>query len=215
MMARFIWSKVQVESGLSLPQILVLKEAERLAGNGVFWWGIGTALDRRAVERSAVQAGGTLPVLFSLMLSRPKNIDVNPDQITVWTQWEGDPTRYDLPRHVLEFSRAHGRPSHYALCCRSAAPLALASHPFNPGLHRNLSGKALGSSQVTALLEGDIEDKENTPGIYHFGFRATLVEPWFVKLVNPRLLRSTDKQLYDSWKEEWRDFAVRLKTVTD
>ncbi len=38
-MPYFIWSKMQMESGLSLSQILVLKEAERLAGDGVFWWG--------------------------------------------------------------------------------------------------------------------------------------------------------------------------------
>ena len=38
-MPYFIWSKMQMDLGL-LSQILVLKEAERLAGDGVFWWGI-------------------------------------------------------------------------------------------------------------------------------------------------------------------------------
>ena len=211
-MPYFIWSKMQTESGLSLPQILVLKEAERLAGDGVFWWGIGSALDRNAICRAAAEFSGTLPVLFSLMLSRPQRKDTHPDNVNLWTKWEADGNVQEVPLHVLEFSREHGRKSHYALVCRSSVALTLASHPFNPSCCRNPSGKPLAGNQVTALVQGDIEDKHHSPGTYHFGFRALLVNPWLVKLVQPQRLASTDAQLFNAWKDEWRKFAARLKS---
>jgi hypothetical protein len=163
-MGLFVWSKVQVESGRSLPQILVLKETERLAGDGVFWWGVGTSLDRDAVRRAAEQSGGALPVLFSLMLSRPKTTDVKPEAVYVWTQWEADGDYRDVPAHVLTFSRAHGRKIHHALVCRSSAPLTLLSQPFNPRCCRNHpTGKPLGDSQVTALLKGELDRSFHYP----------------------------------------------------
>lgn len=210
-MPYFIWSKMQMESGLPLPQILVLKEAERLAGDGVFWWGIGSALDRNAICRAAAEAGGTLPVLFSLMLSQPQRKDSLPDHVTVWTKWETDGKAQELPLHVLSFSRGHARKYHYALVCRSAAPLALVSHPFDPTCCQNPSGNPVAGSQVTALLQGDIEDRNHSPGIYHFGFRATLAEPWFVKLTDPLRVAATDAQLFDAWEDAWRNFTARLK----
>ncbi|MGA8552434.1 MAG: hypothetical protein WB678_19605 [Stellaceae bacterium] len=214
-MPYFIWSKMQMESGLSLSQILVLKEAERLAGDGVFWWGIGSALDRDAICRAAMNAGGTLPVLFSLMLSRPQRIDTHPDHVNLWTKWEADGKAQELPIHVLEFSRGHARRFHYALICRSPIPLTLVSYPFDPSCCRNPSGKPVGSNQVTALLQGDIEDRNHSSGTYHFGFRATLVDPWFVKLIQPQRAASTDVQLSDAWKSQWRNFATRLKSGGD
>ncbi len=42
-MAFFVWTKMQTESGMNLTAILALKEAERLAGGGIFWWGSGPA----------------------------------------------------------------------------------------------------------------------------------------------------------------------------
>jgi hypothetical protein len=63
---------------------------------------------------------------------------------------------------------------------------------------------------VTALLKGDPEDPRHSLGIYHFGMRATLVKPWFVKLVTPRLLRPGEMQM-DVWKSEWREFVAQSK----
>lgn len=40
MMTAFVWTKMGVESGGVLTQIILRKEAERIAGDGNFWWGI-------------------------------------------------------------------------------------------------------------------------------------------------------------------------------
>jgi hypothetical protein len=57
-MTAFVWTKMGVESGETLPQIIQRKEAERIAGDGNFWWGIGTSLG------AAVRDDGSLAVLF-------------------------------------------------------------------------------------------------------------------------------------------------------
>lgn len=215
-MPYFVWTKMQTESGISLPAILALKEVERLAGNGVFWWGIGTSLGK-SVQEHAEKAGGTLPVLFSLMLSRPQKRDAAPSGgVRLWTKWENITTgqRDDLPSHVLEFSASHEkeRSYHYALVCHSHTPLAIASHgAFDETRYKTINGKPPAAIQSTALLNGELYE-DQTPGKYHFGFRATLVRPWVVKLVSPRKLSSSDTDLFEGWKGGWRDFVARTRS---
>jgi hypothetical protein len=74
-----------------------------------------------------------------------------------------------------------------------------------------LSGKTVGGSQVTALLQGDLEDPGHSSGKYHFGFQAALVEPWIVRLMTPYELETTEVDLYKHWRQQWCDFASRLK----
>jgi hypothetical protein len=211
-LAYFVWTKMHVESGLPLPQTLFFKEMERQAGDGVFWWGVGSPVDKNFVRQAASKAGGSLPVLFSLMVAPPQRIDIRPDHVSLWTQWEdSDGKPHDLPPHVMEFSGGKKQKnSHYALVCRSPVPLALGSLLFNPSCCKTHLGNPVGRHMVTALLQGDMEDKDHSLGIYHFGIRATLVEPWFVKLVTPRLLEPTEVQM-DVWKSEWRKFVAQLK----
>jgi hypothetical protein len=208
-MSFFVWTKMQTESGTTLLAILALKEVERLAGNGVFWWGVGNSLGD-SLRKAAQGAGGTLPVLFSVMLSQPQISDTHPEAINLWTKWE-DPEGNvrDLPEHVMEWSRASERDFHYALVCHSHVPLAIGAHgAFDPKRCRTVGGKVPGGHQVTALLDGDFYE-DHSPGVYHFGFRATLVAPWQVKLTAPRQLISTDKLLFEEWKKSWKDFVAR------
>jgi hypothetical protein len=211
-MGYFVWTKMQVESGFPLPQTLFFKEMERQAGDGVFWWGVGSPVDKNVVREKAEAAGGRLPVLFSLMVSPPKQIDVCPVHVSLWTQWEdSDGKPHDLPAHVLEFSGGKKQENfHYALVCRSHVPLALGILLFNPRCCKTRLGNPVGARQVTALLQGDMEDKDHSLGIYHFGFRAELVEPWFVKLVTPRLLEPREMQM-DVWKSAWLKFVAQLR----
>ena len=209
----FVWTKMHAEGGSSLPEIMALKETERLAGNGVFWWGIGTKLKLSTVQEKARAAGGTLPVLFSLMISRPKPEDENPESVFLWRDWkDAEGIVRNIPKHILEWSRGSpGKKVHYALVCYSAAPLAVVDHgPFNPELCPQVGGKSPGNIQVTSLLKTSMGD-DHSSGPYHFGFRATLVEPWFVELVNPRQLNSKERRLFEGWKGEWLQFASRLK----
>ena len=211
-LAYFVWTKMHVESGFPLPQTLFFKEMERQAGDGVFWWGVGSPVDKNLVRQEAKKAGGTLPVLFSLMVSRPKQIDVFPDHVSLWTQWEdSDGKPQDIPAHVLEFSGGKKQENfHYALVCRSPVPLALGILLFDPSCCKTHRGNDVGAKMVTVLLQGDLENPRHCRGIYHFGIRAELVEPWFVKLVTPRLLKPGEMQM-DVWKSEWREFVARLR----
>jgi hypothetical protein len=186
----FVWTKMGVESGEDLNQILARKEKERKLGKGVFWWGIGSSLGASVREQARAQ-GGRLPVLFSTMLSRPKDADASPTVIWQWTRWEGeDGSLRDIPSHVKVISR--GDPSkgkHYALVCYSNEPLNLGSaqHRFDPTQYLTFSGgKKPGSSQVTALLRDT--PHEHNVGPYAISLRATLIEPWNPKLACPILI---------------------------
>jgi hypothetical protein len=185
-MDAFVWTKMGVESGEGLEQIVRRKEAERLKGNGLFWWGIGNSLGP-AVRDAARAQGGKLSVLFSPMLGKPKTADSAPAMIWRWTAWEDEAGNiHVLPPHAKVISRgAEAKNRHYALVCHSDAPLALARGKarFDPSRCRTLSGKVPGASQVTALLQGTPESHRS--GQYEVCFRATLVEPWAVKLVRP------------------------------
>jgi hypothetical protein len=211
--AVFVWTKMQTESGMALPEILAIKEIERLAGNGIFWWGVGNSLGAR-VWQQAERSGGTLPALFSIMLSRPKKQDAQPSALLLWTEYE-DVLGHcrDLPEHVLEFSRDHGRKRHFALICHSHVPLAVTSHgAFNPDRYKTIANdKRPGSSQTTVLLRGD-PYQDHPDGKYHFGFRATLVKPWAVTLRSPVPYPSTGSKLFNHWKEDWKSFIRRIRS---
>jgi hypothetical protein len=104
-MESFVWTKMGVESGEGLAQIVRRKEAERIAGGGAFWWGIGNSLGP-AVRKEALAHGGALPVLFSTMLGRAKPVDSSPDLVWKWTKWEDEKGRlHDIPAHVKVISR--------------------------------------------------------------------------------------------------------------
>jgi hypothetical protein len=187
-MKAFVWTKMGAESGEPLEQIVRRKEAERKAGRGIFWWGMGNSLGP-AVRADARAQGGTLPVLFSKMLGRAKASDESPDMVWRWTEWQDENGRlHDVPAHVNVISKGHrSKDKHYALVCYSTTPLSLGNGNarFDPNLCRTPNDKIPGPSQVTALLRGAPE--KHSRGAYEVCFQATLIDPWAVKLVRPVL----------------------------
>jgi hypothetical protein len=183
-MTSFVWTKMGVESGEELAEIVRRKEEERQAGQGIFWWGIGNSLGSAVREHARAQ-GGSLPVLFSKMLGRAKSADVSPDLVWMWSKWEDEAGHaHDVPAYAKVISRgAASKAKHYALVCHSAVPLKLekGGERFDPTQCRTPLGKAPGASQVTALLIGS--PSGHTRGAYEVSFRATLVTPWAVKLL--------------------------------
>lgn len=208
----FVWSRMQSEAGQGLAAILARKEAERLSG-GSFWWGIGNSLGP-AARIAAVEAGGELPVLFSVMRSKPKAADAAPADVLLWTRYlDHSGEAAPLPPHVVVTSRGGGgKDRHYALVCRSAAPLALGAHGADPVRWRTLSGKPPGASQVTALLTG--EHRIMAGGApYRTGFLADLARPWTVRLAAPRALSAAERAALDAWRpgDDWMALAGRLR----
>lgn len=185
-MTTFIWTKIGPEAGETLGHILTRKEAERRTCNGVFWWGIGNSLGQ-SVRVAARANGGVLPVIFTPMRARPKQVDVAPAETWRWSAWEDEHGNLrNIPPHVLITSRGHSKKRrHYALVCRSETPLAVGdgSKRFDHKVCHTLSGKVPGASQVTALVQGSLYGQSS--GLYEICFSATLVEPWLVTLARP------------------------------
>jgi hypothetical protein len=182
----FCWTRFGTEAGESIADILRRKERERLATDGVFYWGIGTSVAPGIAE--LVRRCERPEVLFSPMRSRPRAADVRPSAVARWTTGEslwGDV--FDLPATVRVTSRhdpARGR-GHYALVCRSSRPLDPADHgTVQFECLRNLaSGSPLGASQVTAVVERLAGHPSGVA--YTVALRAELVAPYFVRLRDP------------------------------
>jgi len=217
----FCWTKMQAEAGQPLDLILRRKEVERTAGGGQFFWGIGTSVARKVFD----MLGRVLQpkVLFSVMKAKPKQEDVSPKGIFLWTSYvDLFGRRQHMPEHAVVLSRAYTRRGpkthHYALVCRSDVPLDLrAEGSIKLGHFRNLGSDTprVGSSQVTAIIE-HVKTPTGGPD-YLVDLVADLAEPYFVRLGEPVLLQWTEKDFLDGFfsrvsdAAEWMDVVRRLK----
>jgi hypothetical protein len=205
---------MQGQAGQSINLTIARKEAELRCGNGTFWWGIGNILP--ALQASFGQAehtGVDIPVLFSLMLSKPAKHDISPDGVLLWTAWWDGDTLREIPNHIVCLSKSSPKPKRYALVCQVDEPIAAGEHCyFNPKRCITFAGKLPAGQQVTALLLGDL-DSDHAPGPYSRGFRARLVEPWLVRLAKPCPLSPRERELFDQPRviEDWANFTADLR----
>jgi hypothetical protein len=183
----FCWTRFGTEAGEAIEQILARKEGERRANNGVFYWGIGNSVGPGIAE--LVEQSRRPEVLFSPIKSRPRLEDVSPALVVRWRGAESlDGSRFELPKAVCitsRITRTNTRAVHYALVCHSERPLQVSDGGrlrFRD--LRNLrSGNALGSSQVTAVVERVPEDSSDDASVdYPVALRTELVAPYFVRL---------------------------------
>jgi hypothetical protein len=212
---------MQAEAGQSLELILMRKELERVAGHGLFFWGIGTSLGAKLLE--LLRRVANPKVLFSVMKAKPKRQDVSPDAIVLWTSYVDSFGRTQrLPEHALVLSRASTKSGpkthHYALVCRSEAGLDLRSEGgIKLGHFRNLDSETprIGSSQVTAIIE-HLQMPTDGPD-YSVDLVADLTAPYFVRLGDPVLLPWPEKVFLDGMVARvtdavaWTDLVRRLK----
>lgn len=208
-MTYFVWTKIGPDGGQSLDAVLARREFEREIGSGSFWWAIGTSLGA-AVHAKARNAGGTLPVRFSCMRSKPRSVDTNPGQIFIWREWS-DTTgaTHPIPPHLRLWSNGSEiKKQHYALICQSDRTLAVQDHgAFDERVCFTHLGNRPGGSQVTALLTDECQGVHEL-GRYQFGFYATLVEPWCVRLVNPRPMTTAERQEFADWPRKPSDWTM-------
>ncbi len=131
--------------------------------------------------------------------------------MTLWTRWLDDSGTHDIPDHAMVISKGRSA-RYYSLVCRSdQSILSLRKQPFDDQLFRNFpDGARPGNSQNTALLTGNIE-AEHGNGRYRRGFRATLVQPWLVTLVGPRLLTADEQNLIANWNGD--DYAGLVSRI--
>lgn len=188
----FVWTRFGTEAGQSISNILQRKEAERVANGGVFYWGIGNAVGPSILE--LLRQSDEPEVLFSPIKSNPRRDDVAPESVVAWTAAAGlDGEPYRLPLWSLITSRFNiGRPRHYALVCKSDFSLVDGFGTAKPTtekvaigeLSNLLTGRPLGSSQVTAVVQRRIQNTPSTAE-YSVNFRAKLVSPYFIQLSAP------------------------------
>jgi len=183
----FCWTRFGAEAGETIETILERKERERQANRGVYFWGIGNSVAPGIAE--LVRRTTSPEVLFSSIKSRPRTVDVRPSAVIRWHRGvtvTGE--RITLPNTVTVTSR-QSKAGHYALICASDDPLRLGDLgrlKFS-GLRNLVSGNALGSSQVTAVVERLTDRDDGTE--YAIALRARLIAPYFVRLTDPAVER--------------------------
>ena len=145
------------------------------------------------------------PVIFSLMLTRPHRRSSNPDGVLLWDAYKTETGGTErLPPHAVVISGAHDsagkqKSTYYALVCASPDSIYdSGSGTLNIAMLRNFgdNGRPIGPSQVTAVAKWTT-DRSGASLHYPINARATLVAPFAVKLVAPRLLSPREKQLLD------------------
>ena len=188
----FCWTKMGVEAGQSLEAIVHRKELERQNGNGLFVWGVGNALGSSIQEYGYTK--GTIPLLFSPIRSKPRQVDASPIHLFLWLSYvDGAGNVQPLPEHSLVTSGGLGeeelpRKRHYALFCHSQVSLhqQVAMEVDFDELYNRTSNKPVGFSQVTAFVR-------RTPGnlrtslpkkTYQVPFRADLISPFYARLAH-------------------------------
>lgn len=212
------WSRMQAEAGQPLEAIIKRKECERQAGGGLFFWGVGNPASTAIPALARLNI--PVPVVFSIMKSRPKAIDVAPTRTFLWRRYfdEFGAERL-LPPNAIITSRGDSssgpKTRHYALMCRSAEPLELRhGRAFDPSAFRNVgkAGGPVGASQVTALLR-----QVETPSLqsdYEINLEAWLTGAYWVRLSDPcELGTDANHQIatFDGSSRDWLDLAARVR----
>jgi hypothetical protein len=218
------WSRMQAEGGQQLNEIVRRKELERVANNGLFCWGVGNAPNRATAGLARDQVA--VDVLFSIMKSRPKMVDIAPSTILIWRKFiDFDGRERALPRSSLVTSKGESlagtKRSHFALFCRANSPLMLGDFgSFDPNAYRNVGeiGGSIGASQVTALLRRvDSEDPDRAS--YRVNLKAKMVGSYWAKLADPIQMDSAKREALISFvaseesaaSESWTTLVQRLR----
>jgi len=225
----FCWTKMGVEAGQSLSSIIQRKELERQLGNGMFIWGIGNAPNASLYEFA--RTAGTVPLLFSPILAKPRKVDTNPGKLILWFSYQDETGAiYPLPEHTLVTSRSlnngnGAKKRHYALFCFSNTSLQNnldLEVNFNE-LQNAQSRKPLGFSQVTAFVRRTqaCEATKPTPKIYDVPLSASLLWPFCARLTNGievpgELASKIEKAAHISDSATWATFVsmVREEAMT-
>jgi hypothetical protein len=186
----FCWSRIGTEAGEELEEIIARKEQERTGNDGIFLWGIGSAIGPSVLE--LVRSDPMPHVLFSPIRSAPRSIDIRPSRVAVWLSAQAlTGHRYDIPVRSVVTSRfpVGGRQAcHYALVCQSTRPLQFDEQGDLIEFRRlrNLrSDRPVGASQVTAVVRLVETEGIGEGASYRTVIRARLVFPYLVRLIDP------------------------------
>ncbi len=186
----FCWTRFGGEAAEPVDSILIRKEKERLANDGVFLWGIGNAIGPSILE--LMQRTARPKVIFSPIKTMAKQKDLAPPATVMWTEAEAlDGEKFVIPPNSLVTSRFDPeipKSHHFALVCYSATPLLPLQCRFKISFQQlsNLrTGRPVAASQVTAIVERRETGTESRT-MYDVAILAELMDPYFVRLKNAR-----------------------------
>lgn len=218
------WSRMQAEGGQQLDEIVRRKELERAANNGLFCWGVGNAPNRATAGLARNQIA--VDVLFSIMKSRPKMVDIAPSTTLIWRKFiDFDGRERALPPSSVVTSRGESpagtKRNHFVLFCRTSGPLALGDFgSFDPNAYRNVGemGGSIGASQVTALLRR-IGSEDAEKASYRVNLKARMIGSYWAKLADPIQMDSAKREALTSFvasgesatSESWTALVRRLR----
>jgi hypothetical protein len=216
----FVLSEIGPDAGETPEHIILRKEAERAAGAGEFWWGLGRSLGS-SVEVMAQRNGGTLPALFSK--SRTTETTQG-SEVRIWNAWRSvlHPDQQGrIPDHVIATSghAPNRRQTRYAFICRSADELALGTVGFcELSQCRTVKYRqrihALRGAQLLRKLE-PIISPHGSPSqtVCSIAFEANLVGHCYVLLENSRVLTPTELNILLQFQpgDDWLSLAKKLR----
>ncbi len=183
----FCWTRFGVEAGQDVNVIFARKERERSANGGIFLWGIGNSVLPSLPY--LLRTASVPQAIFSPILSKPRQIDVAPGAVAIWTRARtADGCGWTLPAGSMVTSHA-GRATgqHYALVCRSDRRLSLSNDTpqFRMSELANLrTGRPIGASQVTAIVRSGYSGRESGP-VYRAAMMVELAAPYIIALQAP------------------------------
>lgn len=187
---QFCWTRFGGEAAEPVESILIRKEKERLANGGLFLWGVGNAIGPSVLE--LMQHTTRPKVVFSPIKTTPKQRDLNPPAVVMWTKAVAlDGEEFLIPPNSLVTSRFDPKTPkdhHFALVCYSSTPILPLQRRFKIGFQElsNLrTGRPVAASQVTAIVERKKTESENR-SMYDVAILAELIEPYFVRLKTAR-----------------------------
>ena len=189
---QFVWTRYGYEAGEEINRILIRKEHERCAADGIFLWGIGNSIIRGVRALLAREVDSAPVVVFSPMLSTARQVDVAPPIVARWmSAIRTDGSVWQLPKGAIVTSRVASleKPRRrYALVCYSESPIKVnaAGERFDITDLVNIESRApVGASQVTAVVERVQRVQGAQAGQYVAAFSAVLMPPYVVELCDP------------------------------
>lgn len=222
----FCWAKVAWDDEQSTGEIIRRKELERQAGEGVFAWGIGNAIEGAARSARALMHPRPLEVLFTGMRQAPKPVISSSASRLLWLGYYllGSDELRPLPTSMVITSRnqpcsVDDRRGRYALICMSPISLSESGQAvsISNGRLRNLvSTRPVATSQMTSVVR---HDRGALGGLsYSLLFRASLVE--VIRLAAPvsltrELLSLHEATLLSKDGAEWRQKSGVLKATAN
>ncbi len=211
----FVWTRMQSEAGQGLERIIARKEMERRLNGGVFLWGVGNA-PARAMKGLAL-AGTSMPVVFSRMLSKPRAVDSDPEEVVAWTTiLMPDGSTRPLPTASIVTSRRSGRTVHHALHCTSMVPLLLREHQTMDAsryVNYGPDGREVGASQVTALVIHDPRKDGGPARTYPVSMSADLTCGMWTRLLDPVVVTDEVRMAIDSEHDDasWLELCRAIR----